>query len=134
MDDDLLRDLFRAFGPITVRRMFGGKAILADGAMIALVAFDTLFIKADEHTEARFRAAGSHPFAYRRQTRSVTVPSFWTLPEEALEDADMLAAWARLGHEAALRSPARRRGKATGKAGQQRAARSSRAKPRAAEA
>jgi DNA transformation protein and related proteins len=117
MDDDFLHELLGGFGPVTIKRMFGGKGILCDGRMIALVAFDTLFVKADAETEERFRAAGSQPFAYRRATRAVTVPAFWTMPEAALDDPDEAARWMRLGHQAALRSagrakPKRRRAEA----------------------
>lgn len=108
MDDDFLHDLFRGFGPVTIRRMFGGKGIMADGIMIALVAFETLYIKADAETEPRFREAGSVPFAYRRATRAVTVPAFWSLPDAALDDTEAATAWARLGQAAALRAAARR--------------------------
>ena len=38
MDAETLRDLFRYFGPIDVRRMFSGAGIFVDGVMIALVA------------------------------------------------------------------------------------------------
>ena len=65
MDDDFLRDLFGSVGPIAVRRMFGGKGIFADGMMIALLAFDDVFVKADTETEDLFRSAGSRPFQYR---------------------------------------------------------------------
>ena len=36
-DPDYLSELFSEFGPVTVRRMFSGAGIFADGLMIALV-------------------------------------------------------------------------------------------------
>jgi TfoX/Sxy family transcriptional regulator of competence genes len=33
VEDDDLRDLFAAFGPIGIRRMFGGKGLYADGVI-----------------------------------------------------------------------------------------------------
>jgi len=111
MDDDFLRDLFARVGPVTIKRMFGGKGVMAEGSMLALVAFDTVFIKVDGLTEERFRQAGSRPFAYRRSTRSVTVPAFWSLPEEAFDDPEAAARWAELGREASLRAAAKRKAK-----------------------
>jgi len=119
MDDDFLRDLFGSVGPIAVRRMFGGKGIFADGMMIALLAFDDVFVKADTETEDLFRSAGSRPFQYRRAVRAVKVPAFWSLPEAALDDPELAAVWARRGYEAASRSAARagaRRSRPTGAA------------------
>ena len=37
MDAEFLRELFAEFGPITVRRMFSGAGVYADGVIIALV-------------------------------------------------------------------------------------------------
>jgi DNA transformation protein and related proteins len=101
MDDDLLRDLFAGLGPITIRRMFGGKGIYSDDLIIALVAFD--WIKTDGETQDRFRAAGSEPFVYAGRDKPVTMP-YWSLPDEAIDDPDRLAVWARLGREAARRT------------------------------
>jgi DNA transformation protein len=104
MDEDFLRDLFASLGPIAIRRMFGGRALYRDGTVFALLAFDTIFLKADGETEAHFREAGSRPFSYEAKGRTVTIGSYWSLPEAALDDPDEAARWARLGHAAALRS------------------------------
>ena len=37
MDQDLLRDLFAAAGPIQIRKLFGGQGIYSDGMIIAEV-------------------------------------------------------------------------------------------------
>ena len=102
MGDDDLRDLFATFGPIAIRKMFGGKGIYVDGLIFGIVAFDRIWIKADETTQERFRAAGSAPFIYQGKAKPVTMP-YWHLPDEALDDPERVADWARLGHEAALR-------------------------------
>ena len=102
MEDDDLRDLFAVFGPISIRRMFGGKGLYADGLIFGLLAFGRIWIKADGETEERFRQAGSSPFIYEGKSRPVAMP-YWNLPDEALDDPEQVAVWARLGREAAVR-------------------------------
>ena len=45
---ELLVELFEPVGGVTFRRMFGGLGIFRQGLMFALVADDTLYLKADE--------------------------------------------------------------------------------------
>ena len=66
MDAEFLRELFAEFGPVTVRRMFSGAGVYADGVIIALVIGDVLYLKADAATSARFAAEGCGPFEYQR--------------------------------------------------------------------
>jgi DNA transformation protein len=51
---DYLHEVFGRFGPIHVRRMFGGYGIYHDGIMFGLVADDTLYLKADASTAKHF--------------------------------------------------------------------------------
>lgn len=53
---DYIKELMAPLGPVTVRRMFGGAGIFADGLMIALVAGDTLYLKADGESRVNFEA------------------------------------------------------------------------------
>ncbi len=99
-----LRDLLGGFGPFAVRRMFGGAGLFRDGVMFALIADDVLYFKADEVSRADFEAAGSSPFVYDRKGRDAVVMSYWRAPEDDMDDADALAAWAAKGWEAARRA------------------------------
>ena len=40
MDPDFIRDLFASFGPVTVRRMFGGAGLYCEGLMFGLIVRD----------------------------------------------------------------------------------------------
>ena len=65
-------ELFAAFGPVMVRRMFGGAGIFADGTMFALVHDGVIYLKADERNAPDFRARGPwavHLHAQRRLRR-----------------------------------------------------------------
>lgn len=102
MDPDTICDLFSAFGPVRLRRMFGGAGVYAEGVMFALEAGGLLYLKADAAFAAELAARGSEPFRYVAKTGPRTMASFWRVPEAALDDADDLAALARRAVEAAL--------------------------------
>ena len=104
VDQDWLRDLFEPFGPVSIRRMFAGAGVYRDGVFFALATSDGgIYLKCDAEIEDRFRAAGSSPFIYGRDKRKITM-SYWSLPNEALDDPDALKEWAELAYQAALRS------------------------------
>jgi len=97
---------------VTIRRMFSGFGISADGITFALVIRDTLYLRADADRIARFEAEGSAPFQYTTRTRTVTVASYWRLPDRLLDDPDELAGWARDALAAAERAALAKRSKA----------------------
>jgi TfoX/Sxy family transcriptional regulator of competence genes len=51
-----IQDLLADFGPVSIRHMFGGAGIYADGVMFAILAEDTLYLKADEVSPPRGKA------------------------------------------------------------------------------
>ncbi len=106
LDRDYLEDLFAPFGPITVRRMFGGQGVRFGDLMIALVFDGVVYLKVDPETVPRFQEAGSAPFGYDRKGKSVSL-SFWRMPEEAVDDPDVLREWAELALGAARRKAAK---------------------------
>src|SRR5438105_13871063 len=104
MDRDFLIELFADFGPVTIRRMFSGFGISADGTNFALALRAGLFLRADERTIPQFEAEGSRPFQYQTRTKTVTVNSYWHLPERLYDDPPELAGWAREALAAAQRA------------------------------
>lgn len=90
--------------------MFSGAGLYRDGVIFGLALGGGIFLKADAETEALFRAAGSHPFAFERQGRRVET-SYWSVPSEALDDAESLKEWAERAYQAALRKPAKGSGR-----------------------
>jgi DNA transformation protein len=111
MDRDFLIDLFSGFGPVTIRRMFSGFGISADGTNFALALRGGLFLRADEQTIPQFEAEGSKPFQYQSRAKTVTVASYWHLPERLYDDPEELAGWARAALAAAQRAALRKRPK-----------------------
>jgi DNA transformation protein and related proteins len=106
MDRDFLIDLFVDFGPVTIRRMFSGFGISADGTNFALALRGGLYLRADDQTIPHFEAEGSGPFQYqqRKTAKTVTVNSYWQLPARLFDDSEELAAWARAALAAAQRA------------------------------
>ena len=112
MDRDFLIDLFTDFGPVTIRRMFSGFGISADGTNFALALRGGLYFRADDQTIPRFETEGSQPFQYQTRTKTVTVGSYWQLPERLYDDPEELTGWARAALAAAQRAALRKRPKA----------------------
>src|ERR1700722_9266231 len=111
MDRDFLIDLFADFGPVTIRRMFSGFGISADGTNFGLALRGGLYLRADDQTIPRFEAEGSKPFQYQTRTKTVTVGSYWQLPERLYDDPEELTDWARAALAAAQRAALRKRPK-----------------------
>lgn len=111
-------ELLAPMGSVRTRRMFGGHGIYVDELFIAIIAFDRLFLKADDQTRPAFVAAGCEPFVYDGKGKQVSV-GYWTVPAEAMESPVLMQPWARLAIAAALRAKAmkppstRRKPKAT---------------------
>jgi DNA transformation protein len=109
MDREFLIDLFADFGPVTIRRMFSGYGISADGTNFALALRAGLFLRADEQTIPNFEAEGSKPFQYQTRAKTVTVNSYWQLPARLFDDSEELAQWARAALAAAQRAAVKKR-------------------------
>ena len=109
MDRDFLIDLFSDFGPVTIRRMFSGYGISADGVNFALALRSGLYFRADAESIPRFEAEGSEPFRYQTRTKTVTVASYWQLPARLFDDPEELSGWARAALAAAQRAALRKR-------------------------
>ena len=112
MDRDFLIDLFSDFGPVTIRPMFSGFGISADGINFAMALRGGLYFRADDQTIPQFEAEGSKPFQYQTRTKSVTVKSYWQLPARLFDDPEELTGWARAALAAAHRAAAKKRPKA----------------------
>jgi DNA transformation protein and related proteins len=99
LDPEFIRELFAPFGPVTVKRLFGGAGISADGLTFALVFDGAIFLKVDDDSIPDFKREGSTPFVYTRAKSKGRVGkaslSYWRLPERLYDDPDELAVWAR---------------------------------------
>jgi DNA transformation protein len=111
MDRDFLIDLFSHFGTVAIRRMFSGFGISVDGVNFALSLRSGIYLRADEQNIRGFEAEGSKPFQYQTKAKTVTVNSYWQLPERLYDDPEDLALWARAALAAAQRAALSKRRK-----------------------
>jgi DNA transformation protein and related proteins len=99
MDSDFIAELFGPFGRVTVRRMFGGAGLFAEGLMFGLVFDGAIFLKVDDACIPDFEREGSVPFVYTRAKSPGRVGrhslAYWRLPERLYDDPDELASWAQ---------------------------------------
>jgi DNA transformation protein len=109
MDREFLIDLFSNFGPVTIRPMFSGFGISADGVNFALALRAGLYFRADEATIPRFEAEGSKPFQYQTRARTVMVNTYWQLPARLFDDTEELSEWAKAALAAAQRAAVKKR-------------------------
>ena len=112
---DQIAELFSGYGPVSVRRMFGGAGVFADGLMIALSVDGAIFLKADDRTIPDFEREGMSAFSYRTKDGRRTLASYWRMPERLYDDPDELADWARRAMAAARRADGKTQAKSTRK-------------------
>lgn len=98
-----LNEVFRLFGPIRSRRMFGGFGVYHHDLMIGLVADDILYLKTDALSVPHFSEAGCLPFEYTKNGLTMKM-SYSSAPVEIFDDPETAKTWAIRAYEAALRS------------------------------
>ena len=94
-------DLFEVFGPISVRRMFGGEGIYAGDLIIGLVIGERIHFKTGDGNRAEYLAERCEPFSFLRGKKRMTT-SYYAVPDRLLDDPEEFAAWARKAQSAAL--------------------------------
>ncbi len=105
MSDDDIAEFFAALGPVTIRRMFSGKGVYVGGVIVAIEHGGELRLKADLISAAEFAAAGSTQWAYDGHRGTVMMP-YWSIPDTALDDPDLMEVWVRRAFAAGLRASA----------------------------
>ncbi|AVA21712.1 TfoX/Sxy family protein [Rhizobium sp. CB3171] len=104
MDNIEIEEMFQALGPVTIKRMFGGKGVYHMGRIVAVEVSDEMLLKADEISAPEFEAAGARRWAYEgKKGKPVNMP-YWSIPDDAFDDPDIMARWVRLAYEAAVRA------------------------------
>jgi DNA transformation protein len=87
-------DQLSRWGPVSIRRMFGGAGLYRDGKMFGLIADDVAYLKVDDSNRDDFVKAGSSPFNPFPEKVKTIVMSYYEIPPEVLENPDELAQWA----------------------------------------
>ena len=97
-------DLFQVFGPIALKRFFGGEGIYSGNIMIGMIFGDTIYFKTDEETRKSFLAERTKPFTFKKGGETV-VTGWYALPDRLYDEPDELAEWAQAAFKVALVSP-----------------------------
>lgn len=104
MDTAAIEEMFQGLGPVTIKRMFGGKGIYHLGRIVAIELRDEMLLKADEKSAPEFADAGAIQWSYEGKKGNPVKMPYWSIPENAYDDRDEMAKWVRLAYEAALRA------------------------------
>jgi DNA transformation protein len=107
VDAESIRELFAEFGPVSVRRMFGGAGIFVEDRMIGLVSREIIYLKADKATIPDFEREGLAPFGYSTKNGERKLTSYWRIPDRLYDDPEDLARWARGAYAVAMRAATR---------------------------
>lgn len=103
-------NLFAEFGPIRLRRFFGGEGIVADDVMIGMVFSDVIYFKTDEETRKAFVAEKTKPFSFLKRSTGETIVTTWfALPDRLYDDPEELAQWARAALAVARKAETKKR-------------------------
>jgi DNA transformation protein len=97
-------DLFIAFGPVALRRFFGGEGIFAGDIMIGMVFSDVIYFKTNDETRKAFLAERGKPFTFKKGGETV-VTGWYAMPERLYDEPEELAKWARAALDVASASP-----------------------------
>jgi DNA transformation protein len=98
VSDDFLNyiiDLLAGWKAVTIRRMFGGAGLYADGVIFGVVADDIVYLKVDDSTRDAFIQAGSRPFEPYHDNVKAAIRTYYEAPPEILDDPNEFARWAQ---------------------------------------
>ncbi len=95
------------FGPVEVKKMFGGASIGRDGVGFGILDDDVFFIKADPDFAADLKARGCKPWSYSvKKDGTVRDIGYWSLPDSAADDPDETSSLARRSYAIAVKAAA----------------------------
>lgn len=100
-------DLLQGMGPVYSKAMFGGFGVFLDGLMFGLIANNELDLKVDRDNLAEFEELDLEPFTYEAKGKPMNL-SYYQVPEECIEDSELLIRWGNSGFGAALRAAAKK--------------------------
>jgi len=101
-------ELMQSIGPVYSKGMFGGHGIFLEGLMFALVADNVLYLKTDKQTEDDFISKKLEQFSYAKKDEIFKM-NYYQAPDEALEDADEMNAWANAAYAVAIRATTKKK-------------------------
>lgn len=108
LDPEYIKDLFAAFGPVRIRRMFGAAGIYSGEIFFGIVAGGRIYLKTDAVTHPDYEAENCGYFTFELKSGDIAAMSYCEIPGRLYDDPEELAQWARKAVAAALRAKARK--------------------------
>lgn len=97
-------ELFRPFGAIRIKKMFGGAGVYCDDLFFAIMDDGAVWFKVDDESRGAFEARGLSPFTFEMKDGSSATMSYYSAPDEIFDDEDELRHWTTLALDAARRA------------------------------
>ncbi|MEN9342350.1 MAG: hypothetical protein RIQ54_606 [Candidatus Parcubacteria bacterium] len=105
----VLYDVLAGISGITSRRTIGGSFILyKEGVIFGLVADNQLYFKVDEHNKQSFTDRQCRPFTYQNQEGEDVALSYFEVPDEVVENKQLIGEWINQSCAASIRSKKQR--------------------------
>lgn len=104
---DYILSKLEPHGPIRARAMFGGYGIYHKATMFGLIADNILYFRIDDENRADYIERETKSFIYAGGTKLITLP-YMELPEEILNDVELLPIWIEKAYLAAERYRAKK--------------------------
>jgi DNA transformation protein and related proteins len=98
-------ELLSPLGDVKSRPMFGGHSVSLDGLTFGLIAYDVLYLKADDENRPMFEKAELGPFVYKAKDGRAMSMSYHAAPDW-MDDWDAFGPWVKSALAAAKRAKA----------------------------
>ena len=95
-------------GNVTYRFMFGGYGLYLDGIIFAIIADNELYFKVDDTNKQDYLDYDSVPFTFESKGKSMSM-SYYLVPQEVLDDIDLLCGWAKKSYNVSLKSKTKKK-------------------------
>lgn len=99
-----LHDLLAWVPGLRAKRMFGGAGLYGDDLFFAIVADDTLYLKADDQSRPLYEQGGGEAFHFVSKKGKSSTMDYWSVPADVLEEPELLERWVGAAMESALRA------------------------------
>ncbi|MHA1561010.1 MAG: TfoX/Sxy family protein [Promethearchaeota archaeon] len=89
----ILKDILHGIERISSRAMFGGHGIYKDKIIFGIIIDDILYFKVGQNDLEDYKSQDSFPFIYNRGNKKQVIMSYWSVPENIMNDEDLLQIW-----------------------------------------
>lgn len=110
MDKIDIQEFFAPVIRVTIKRMFGGAGLYAEGLIFAFEESGAFYFKTDAENRAFFEDRGSKPFVFTKTSGEQSVMSYFSLPEAGYDDPELLRACVATSLAASRRAQAAKPG------------------------